>query len=302
MEILEKEAASILTPQRNGFLASGPYPFTHALSAYVGCGFGQTTCGLYCYAQFLPNWQFRDFSATWGQVVQVKTNAAELLEKTLGAMKPEIRRHLRIFMSSTTDPYQPIEQHYNVTRQCLEVFSHFHDLDLLVIQTRSPLAARDFLLIQKISYAWLSVTIETDDQVYLKRLRGGPLLEKRWQLVQAAQAYGIQIQITVSPCLSFTGVEAFGQRLLRSGAQRLVIDTVIDGDGSNGSRTAHSAFAMADPEWNNTSYAQELYHFLSERAEKLHLSIGWSNAGFCGIEPRNCNSPLTKWQVGSKND
>jgi hypothetical protein len=51
-EIVQKEAASLLTPQRKGFLASDPHPFTHALSGYVGCGFGQTMCGLYCYAQF----------------------------------------------------------------------------------------------------------------------------------------------------------------------------------------------------------------------------------------------------------
>ena len=58
MEITSKEAKSILTPQHSGLLTAGPYPFTHTLSGYVGCGFGQTTCGLYCYAQFLPNWSF----------------------------------------------------------------------------------------------------------------------------------------------------------------------------------------------------------------------------------------------------
>lgn len=78
MEIMHKEAKSILTPQQNSFLAAGPYPFTHALSAYIGCGFGQTTCGLYCYAQFLPNWSMRGFAAPWGQAVQVKTNAGAI--------------------------------------------------------------------------------------------------------------------------------------------------------------------------------------------------------------------------------
>src|SRR5258708_21887803 len=109
MEITQKEAKSILTPQHTGALAARPYPFTHALSGYVGCGFGQTTCGLYCYAQFLPNWSFSGLAAPWGQAVQVKTNAAELLDKALSKMKPAARQKLRIFMSSTTDPYQPIE-------------------------------------------------------------------------------------------------------------------------------------------------------------------------------------------------
>ena len=91
MEISLKEAKSILTPQHSGLLAAGPYPFTHSLSGYVGCGFGQTTCGLYCYAQFLPNWSFSGLTAAWGQAVQVKKNAAELLDKALRSMKPVVQ-------------------------------------------------------------------------------------------------------------------------------------------------------------------------------------------------------------------
>ncbi len=287
MEILLKEAKSILTPQRNGFLAASPYPFTHSLSGYVGCGFGQTTCGLYCYAQYLPNWHFRGFTAEWGHAVQVKTNAPQLLAQTLRAMKPQTRQKLRIFMSSTTDPYQPIERQHQITRQCLEVFADYDDLDLLVVQTRSSLAARDFSLLQQIPYAWLSVSIETDDEAYLKHLKGGPTLEKRWELVRAACLSGIPTQITVSPCLPYTGVEDFGQRLLQSGAQRLIVDSVTDGDGSGGQRTSHSPFAKVEPAWKHTSHAHLLYHYLQEHAHGSDIRIGWSIEGFCGIPLRH---------------
>jgi DNA repair photolyase len=287
MEITLKEAKRILTPQRGGFLTSRPYPFTHALSGYVGCGFGQTTCGLYCYAQFLPNWSFSGFTAAWGQAVQVKTNAAELLDKALRTMKPAMRQRLRIFMSSTTDPYQPLERTYQITRQCLEVFSQYRDLDLLVIQTRSPLAERDLSLLLQIPYVWLSISIETDDQAYLKGLRGGPLLARRWGLVRAAGSAGVPTQITVSPCLPYTTVEEFGQQLLHSGAQRLIVDTVTDGDGAGGGRTARSPFAQAEPEWAETSHAHRLYHYLCEKAGESGITPGWSTAGFCGIPPRN---------------
>jgi DNA repair photolyase len=286
MEILLKEAKSILTPQRNGFLAARPYPFTHSLSGYVGCGFGQTTCGLYCYAQFLPNWHFRGFTEEWGHAVQVKTNAAQLLEKALSAMKAEARQKLRIFMSSTTDPYQPIERQHQITRQCLEVFVQYTDLDLLVIQTRSPLASRDFSIIRQIPYAWLSISIETDDQAYLKRLKGGPLLANRWELVRAARASDINTQITVSPCLPFTDAVEFGQRLLQSGAHRLVVDSIMDGDGAGGARTARSPFAKVEPGWADTSHAHQLYHYLQEHASGTGISLGWSIGGFCGIAPR----------------
>ncbi len=290
MEIVLQEAKSILTPQTSGFLASGPYPFTHALSPYTGCGFGQTTCGMYCYAQFLPNWSFRGGALSWGKAVQVKVNAAELLDKALARMKPETRCKLRIFMSSTTDPYQPIERKYQVTRQCLEVFTRYPELDLLVVQTRSPLAERDLPLLAQIPYAWLSITIETDDQSYLKSLKGGPPLEKRWELVRAASSAGIHTQITASPCLPYTAVEEFGQRLLESGAQRVVVDTVVDGDGSGGGRTGRSPFAGVEPGWDETARAHRLYDYLCECGQPKGLAVGWSSAGFCGIAPRALSS------------
>ena len=201
-------------------------------------------------------------------------------------MKPETRGKLRIFMSSTTDPYQPLESKQQITRQCLEVFARYSDLDLLVLQTRSPLAERDLPLLQRIPYAWLSLTIETDDQSYLTKLKGGPALEKRWALVQTASEANVPMQITVSPCLPYTSVEQFSQRLLHSGARRIVVDTTIDGDGTGGSRTARTAFAQVEPAWAQTTQAHQLYEHLCQRAPTFGISVGWSNAGFCGIEPR----------------
>jgi DNA repair photolyase len=286
MDIQTKEVASILTPQHNGFLASAPYPFTHALSTYTGCAFGQTTCGLYCYAQFLPNWRFRSDPTSWGKAVDIKMNAAELLDRTLARMSPATRQRLRIFMSSTTDPYQPVEQKYRITRRCLEVFAHYTDLDLLVIQTRSPLAQRDLALMQQIPYAYLSVTIETDNQNYLKTQKGGPPLEKRWELLDAAHKQQIATQVTVSPCLPLTNIECFGQHLLNSGARRLIVDTTIDGDGQEGQRTAHSPFAHAEPRWHDTTQAHQLYAYLKEQAPTTGVAVGWSVEGFCGISFR----------------
>jgi len=59
MKIKTVTAKRILTRQKGGFLTEGPYPFTHTLSWAVGCGFGKTYCGKYCYAQTLPNWAIR---------------------------------------------------------------------------------------------------------------------------------------------------------------------------------------------------------------------------------------------------
>ena len=112
----------------------------------------------------------------------------------------------------------------------------YSDLGLLVIQTRSPLAARDFGLIGRIPCAWLSVTTETDDQELLRSLRGGPALARRFALVREARQQGIRTQITVRPCMPYTAT--FAAALAEAGAARVVVDTCVEGDGSGGQRTA----------------------------------------------------------------
>ena len=97
----------------------------------------------------------------------------------------------------------------------------------------------------------------------------------------------------MSPCLAYTGVEAFGQRLLQSGARRFIVDTVIAGDGAGGQRTARSPFAKAEADWANTFYADELYRYLCEKLEGTGMAVGWRSAGFSGIAPR-CRISVSK--------
>ncbi|HEX8684368.1 MAG TPA: hypothetical protein VF707_18780 [Ardenticatenaceae bacterium] len=282
MEITTRTAKTILTPQKSGLLASGPYPFTHSLSPYTGCGFGATTCGLYCYAQFLPNWTHSHPGIAWGSAVQVKENAAEVLAQTLAAMSTPQRRSLRIFMASTTDPYQPIEATHQVTRGCLEVFTQYDDLDLLVIQTRAPLAARDFDLMRHIPYVWLSVSIETDDAEVLRALTGGPSPAKRFALIEEAKQQGIKTQIAVSPCLPYT--DHFADRLLALAPDRIIVDNFTEGDGGRGYRTARSPYAAANLAWREQ---EGLARQLSERLALARADVYWSTSGFCSIPPRS---------------
>lgn len=272
---------SILTPQRGGFLASGVTPYTHTLSPYTGCGFGNTACGRYCYAPFMPNWAMHAKGIAWGDEIWAKENAAEVLAATLGGMSAEKRAALRIFMASTTDPYQPLEAKAEITRSCLDVFAQFPDLDLLLIQTRSPLVARDFDRIAQIPYAWLSMTIETDDQRVVSQLGGGPALAARFETVEQAVARGIPTQITVSPCLPYT--DSFAARLAETGVRRIVVDNFVEGDGSRGRRTADSPFADAAwYDWRDPSLSRRLYAQL----QTLHDDVSWSVDGFSGIPPR----------------
>lgn len=279
----------------SGFLASKPYPFTHTISAYNGCGFGNSACGSFCYAASLPNWRFGmgETGVEWGEGVVVKENAAELLDHHLRSMTPAKRSLIRIFMSSTTDPYQPLEAKHRLTRQLLNVFKQYNDLDLLVIQTRSPLAQEDFDLIAQIPYALLSVTVETDDQKLLHSIRpGGPAISARLSMLRKARKRNIPTQVCISPCLPHSS--GFFQTLIDLDASRYIVDTLTEGDGAMGQRTAQSPFApIAEGlgiEWRNTDSAHRLYkRLVIWRGDK---NVGWSNAGFCGVPPRDKTSQL----------
>ena len=279
MNIRYIQAKSILTPQKRGFLTAGERPYSHSLSWAAGCGFGKLYCGAFCYAPMLPNWHFaRRPDEGWGEALIVKENAPELLEAQLARARN--RRGLRIFMSPVTDPYQPIERKLRLTRRCLDVFARYDDLDLLLIQTRAPDALDDLDLMARIPYVWLGMTIETDrgDLPY------GPTksqVERRLAAVRQAVERGIKAQIAVSPCLPYS--PEFAQRLLETGAQRIVIDTFAIGDGSGGRRTGSSPFAdLADYDWRDDSIAESLYHQLNA----YHDGVAWSGPGFAGIPAR----------------
>ena len=101
----------ILT-KTSGFLEA----YDYTLNQYSGCSFG---C-VYCYASsFVRTDEERD---SWGQWVRVKDNAIRLME----AYPPGALNGKLIYMSSVTDPYQPVERKLGLTRRLLEVLADRH--------------------------------------------------------------------------------------------------------------------------------------------------------------------------------
>src|SRR5205807_557108 len=115
---------------------------------YSGCTFG---CN-YCYAAFFANTE--TLKQNWGRWVQVKENALSLLIKR--RKKPLIDK--TIYMSSVTDPYQPIERDLKLTRALLEELLAYHQVHL-VVQTRGSLVTRDIDLLQQFEYVQVNMTV-----------------------------------------------------------------------------------------------------------------------------------------------
>jgi DNA repair photolyase len=151
-QIYVQNARSVLN-KATGFISA--YDFT--LNPYRGCQYG---CS-YCYAAaFSPNSQMRD---DWGNWVILKQNAAEVIKKELQSWykkKPNIPP--TIYMSTVTDPYQPIESKEGITRQLLEIMVDYQPT--LVIQTRSPMITRDIDILQHFKRLRINMSIPTGSE------------------------------------------------------------------------------------------------------------------------------------------
>ena len=194
--ITNQTAKSILN-KATGFIKN--YDFT--LNPYRGCQYG---CS-YCYASaFSPNQQMKQ---DWGKWVIIKENAAELLGKELEKLKKKQPTPPSIYMSSVTDPYQPIETKTLLTRRILEVLLIYQPI--LVLQTRSPMIIRDADLLKQFKTLRINMSIPTFSEKVRKDFEPrSPSIISRLQamsklkfLLPSDQEHEIKFSITVTPLL-----------------------------------------------------------------------------------------------------
>jgi len=161
----------------------------YCINPYVGCYHG---CR-YCYATFMK--RFTGHTEPWGSFVDVKTNAPEVLHRQ---MKKAPRGHA--LMSSVTDPYQPIEEKYRLTRRCLEVLlPHQSSVDIL---TKSPLVLRDLDLLKQFEEMEVGFTITTDNDEIRKIFEPhAPPIEARIQALKALFEGGLKTYAFIGPLL-----------------------------------------------------------------------------------------------------
>lgn len=222
IELLYKYPKTMLN-KGTGFLTD----YTHSLNPYTGCSFG---CS-YCYVRQMPVSTFR--KAEWGTWVDIKQEAAVLLRKELN--KAKSKGKVTIFMSSSTDPYQPVEFKEQVTRSLLEVMAD-NPPDFLFVQTRSPLVRRDIdLLLHLKGRVRVSMTVETDREEIRKHFTPhAPPISARLKTLELLRDTGVPAQAAIAPILPSS--EAF-PALLKPLVNRVCVDDYFMGDGSGGRRT-----------------------------------------------------------------
>lgn len=140
----------------------------YTINPYFGCEFG---CS-YCYADFMSRFSLarREFpeNCKWGEFVGVKINIAERLKEEILKLESKISFLLEdgktkpnVHISIVTDPYQPVEKKFGLTRKCLEILLKFQYPT--VILTRSPLVLRDVDLFVDFESLEVGLSITTDN-------------------------------------------------------------------------------------------------------------------------------------------
>jgi len=206
-----EEARSILRPQQDA-----RYGFGFALSPYRGCGHG---CR-YCYVRDYPQpvaggapGELHD-PAQWGAWSAPKLNAPELL----WAQRHRLHGQT-VFLASATDPYQPLEREFRLTRGCLEVLLQCPATRVL-LHTRSPLVLQDLELLKAFGDR-LSVgfSIPTDDDTVRQVTEPkAPPIPSRWAAVERLSAAGVRVTVAATPLMAMQDPAVFALRGLGGSA------------------------------------------------------------------------------------
>jgi len=229
---------SILT-RTTGFMSD----FDYSLNPYSGCSYG---CS-YCYAAFfVRDDQKRE---NWGNWVIVKENALAMLRK----MKTDLHGKT-VYMSSVTDPYQPIERRIKLVRSLLEEL--LERGVRLVVQTRSPLVVRDIDILKKFEHVRVNMTVGTDSRKVHKVFEPHcPSPQVRLRAIRQVHESGIRSCITLTPLLPVSNPVKFVDDLKATKVEHFVVQPFHLNRGKFVAGTRPQALRIAaEMNWTEDKY------------------------------------------------
>jgi DNA repair photolyase len=192
INIREVQAKSILNKSKI---------YDYCLNPYTGCA---VNCR-YCYARLFMR-RYSGHSEPWGTFVDVKINAPELLRRQVAKVKKG-----RVWLSSVCDPYQPLEEKYRLTRQCLEILAEARFS--VTIQTKMTLVLRDLDIIGRFEEVEVGMTLTTDDEKIVRMFEpGASPIGKRMEALETIHSRGIPTFAFLGPLLP-GGPDRFVARL-----------------------------------------------------------------------------------------
>jgi DNA repair photolyase len=171
-------------------------PFAWSLNPYTGCAHRCT----FCYVRAFELRADRPSDDRYGRSIRVKTNVAEVLARELA--RPAWRRE-GVAIGAATDPYQPAEGRYGLTRSCLEALAAASNPFSLI--TRGPLIVRDVDVLQDAARrADVSVVFSVptlDDEVWRTTEPGTAPPRQRLRALKLLVDSGIKASVGLAPIL-----------------------------------------------------------------------------------------------------
>ena len=171
-------------------------PFTWTINPYRGCEFA---CK-YCYARYTHEFMEMRDGAEFEQKIYVKQHTADLLRRELRRVK----RGEPIALGTATDPYQPAERRYEITRSILEEFAHHRGFELGIV-TKSNLVVRDVDLLRAVAQnnaLSIHITVTTLNVELARILEPrAPRPDLRMEAVRELSEAGLTVGVSCSPVL-----------------------------------------------------------------------------------------------------
>src|SRR5438132_410734 len=171
-------------------------PFGWSLNPYMGCVHRCT----FCYVRAFELRADRPFDSRYGTSIRVKVNIAEVLRRELA--RPSWKRE-GVAIGAATDPYQPAEGRYRLTRSCLEALGDAaNDFSLI---TRGPLIVRDVdVLAAAARRAEVSVTFSIptlDHEIWRRTEPGTAPPRQRLRALSRLVDAGVRASVGLAPIL-----------------------------------------------------------------------------------------------------
>lgn len=219
VEIIEAPAKSVLNR-----VAGMPFPWS--INPYRGC---YHRC-VFCYARRTHTFLEDDGVGRWGSRIYVKVNAPAVLRTELSKRS---WTHQNVAVGTVTDPYQPLEGRYRLTRGILEALRDYDTPASLI--TRSPLVIRDIDVLRQLAQVAgvsVSISIATLDERVSRQIE--PTVappEKRLLAVAKLAQAGIKVHVALAPILpqitdSNENVEAVVRAAREAGAHAVWHNTL----------------------------------------------------------------------------
>lgn len=193
----------------------GGMPFRWSLNPYRGCRHG---CG-YCYARVSHTYLGHDAGRDFDEIIYVKTNVAAVLRRELA--RPGWTGE-SIAIGTATDPYQPAEGRYRLTRACLEALVAARNR--ASVTTKGTLVVRDADLLgelARVAGGGVNISLITlDEEVWRALEPGAPPPRQRLRAMARLAAAGVPVGLALAPVLpGLTDAPAQLEAVVRAAAE-----------------------------------------------------------------------------------